>query len=101
MTDKTIRQHTELDWEFDWRGEPPGPCLQQGETIEADSVQVALTGPLTETLAKRQVAGDKVVVWVAVNEGATVGAACSITCRITTSLGRKPSWVIELRVERG
>jgi hypothetical protein len=85
MTPKPLRIGAELDFDFVWRGERPGPWLATGETVTAYTVQVS--GAAVK-LSDSEAAGT-VKVWLKPAAGAQALERWAVVCAITTSAGRK------------
>lgn len=71
----------ELDYRFSFRGELPGPWLQDGETIVSHTASVV--GPIEVITSSIQ--GDDVVVWVTPTAAAKEGQRARLVVRIETS----------------
>ena len=93
MAEKTFVKDPDsvLDYAFDWNDEDEGPWLQSGELITAHSIMVE-TGITKDSDSE---SSGVVTVWLS---GGTAGERYTVSCEITTSLGRTDNRSIRITV---
>lgn len=81
MTRYTIAPGEILDYTFDFNGPSPGPALQSGQSLGAETVTA--TGGLT--VVSDVIVDSKVLARISCPDATPLGTRAQIKCRVTTT----------------